>query len=308
MKKLISPILATLFVLATCAFVFGQSDPVIIALPQGTAIPVHLKQDVSSKTAQRGDTVEFAVDEDVAVDGHILIKKDTPASAAVIYSEKSGYLGHSGKLALQVESTMTVDQKAVPLRAAKGGEGDSAAGTTIALTMLAGPLGMLKKGGDMVIKEGTKLTVYTGEERKFAVNGDAFSAVEIAPAEGGGEPATIYIYRPKKMMGGALEPSVFADGTELARMDNGRYFVIKLSPGKHLIHLTSEKKGYELNIAAGQTYYFRIGIEAGMWKGAGKIILESGEKGAEEVKKIKYLGADKIKDAKAVQPAPLQSS
>jgi hypothetical protein len=96
-------------------------------------------------------------------------------------------------------------------------------------------------------------------------------------------------------VGAALEPSVFADKVELARMDNGRWFMIKLSPGKHLIHLTEEEKGYEFNVAAGQTYYFRIGIEAGMWKGHGKILLEANDKGAAEVAKAQPLGADKIK-------------
>ena len=33
--------------------------------------------------------------------------------------------------------------------------------------------------------------------------------------------AIVYIYRPGKMMGKALEPSVFVDDIELARMDNG---------------------------------------------------------------------------------------
>ena len=286
----------------------AQTSPTEIVLPSSTAINVHLTKAVSSKTAQRGDVVDFVVDEDIVVDGHTVIKKDTVAQATVIYSEKSGYLGHSGKLAIQVDSTKTVDGKAVPLRAAKGGEGDSAAGATIALTMLAGPFGMLKKGGDTVIPEGTKLTVYTAEERRFSVNGTEISTLETPAPATDGEPATVYFYRPKKFVGGALEPSVFADGTELARMDNGRYFMIKLSPGKHLIHLTSEKKGYELNMAAGQTYYFRIGIEAGMWKGGGKIILEANDKAAGEIKKIKYLGTDKIKDAKMVLPAPTSAS
>ncbi len=270
-----------------------------IALPESTAINVHLTKPISSKTAERGDPVEFLVDEDLVIDGRVLIRKDTVAQATVIYSEKSGYLGHSGKLALQVESTKTVDGTTIPLRAAKGAEGDSAAGATIALSMFVGPLGMLKKGGDTVIAEGTKLTVYTAEPRQFKFVDGTLVAIEMPAASK--ELATVYIYRPKKYVGGALEPSIFCDGVELAKMDNGRYFVIKLPAGKHVVHMTDPKKGYELNMGAGQTYYFRVGIEAGMFKGSGKILLEANEKGASEVKKIKPLGTDKIRDKTMVQ-------
>ncbi len=305
MKKLSKTLTGA--VLSAFIFIYAVSAqtasvPAEISLPEGTAIKVHLTKDISSKTAQRGDQIDFVVDEDVIVDGQTLVKKDSIANATVIYAEKSGYLGHSGKLAVQTDSTKTVDDKALTLSAAKGGEGDSASGATIALSMLAGPFGLLKKGGDTVIKEGTQLTVYTAESRKYAFDGSVLTAVAAAAAAAAsGDPATVYIYRPKKLVGSALEPSVFCDGLELARMDNGRYFVIKLPAGKHTVHMTDAKKGYELNMGPGETYYFRIGVEAGMWKGEGKLILESNDKGTAEVKKIKPLGADKIRDKTMVQ-------
>jgi hypothetical protein len=54
-------------------------------------------------------------------------------------------------------------------------------------------------------------------------------------------------------------------------------------------------------MGAGQTYYFRVGIEAGMWKGGGKILLEDSEKATGEIKKLKPLDAEKIKDKTMVQ-------
>jgi hypothetical protein len=301
-KKLNLLITLVTITIAGVSSATAQTASAEINLPESSAIDVHLVKAVSSKTAQRGDTVEFLVDNDLLIDGQVLVKKDTVALATVIHSEKSGYLGRSGKLALQVESTKTIDGKLLPLRAAKGGEGDSAAGTTIALSMLVGPFGLFKKGGDTVITEGTKLTVYTAEPRRFSIVDGALASVEM-PVTVSNESATVYIYRPKKYVGGALEPSIFCDGVELAKMDNGRYFVIKLSPGKHVIHMTDPKKGYELNFAPGQTYYFRVGIEAGMFKGKGKLVLESNEKGTAEVQKIKPLDADKIRDTTMVQAA-----
>jgi hypothetical protein len=268
-----------------------------ITMPEGTAISLTLTKDISSKVVERGDPVGFVVAKDVIVNNQVLVKEGTDAKGSVIYAEKGGYMGHSGKLAIQVESTTTADGQPIKLRAAKGGEGDSAAGSTITLTLLFGPFGILKKGGDTTVKQGAELTVYTAEERRFRFDGNAVVTIPLAaPAVPSGEKVTVYIFRQKKLVGAALEPSVFCDGVELARMDNGRYLVLKLAPGKHIIHLTNDKKGYEIDMGAGQTYYFRVGIEAGMWKGNGKIILESNEKGAEEIKKIKPIGADKVKD------------
>lgn len=270
-----------------------------VMLADGTALQISLVKDISSKDAQRGDIVEFTVDEDIIADGQTVIKKGTIAKGSIIYAEKGGYMGKSGKLALQIDSTTTVDGETILLRAAKGGEGESKTGTVLVMSNIIGPFAILMKGGDTTVKAGAKLTVYTAEQRKFKVDGTTLTTLKsdnTASRSMSVEPATVYIYRPKKMLGGALEPSVYCDGVELARMDNGRYFVLKLAAGKHIIHMTNEKKGYELNMAAGQTYYFRIGIEAGMWKGQGKILLEDNDKGAAEVKKIKPLGADKIKD------------
>ncbi|HEV2884476.1 MAG TPA: hypothetical protein VGW36_06430, partial [Pyrinomonadaceae bacterium] len=66
------------------------------------------------------------------------------------------------------------------------------------------------------------------------------------------------------------------------------------------VHMTDKKKGYLINMGPGEFYYFRVGIEPGMWKGKGKLTLEESEKSLKELKKIKFLGQDKIKDKNMV--------
>jgi hypothetical protein len=88
-------------------------------------------------------------------------------------------------------------------------------------------------------------------------------------------------------------------------MDNGRFLTLKLKPGKHTVHMTDKKKGFEVDMGRGEQYYFRVGIELGMWKGQGKLMLEDNEKGAAEVKKLKPLGPDKIKDKTMVEVVPM---
>jgi hypothetical protein len=280
-----------------------------IVLAEDTAFNIVTAQEISSKTAQAGDSVAFKVEEDVVVNGRVLISKGTPAKGFVGGAEKSGYMGKGGKLGVNVESTTTVDGQPVKLRASKGKAGDDKTNSVAALSILVSPLFIFKKGEDAKIKEGTSVKVYVAEEKRFQVVGS--SLVALAPREnkasenaGGDDFATVYIYRPSKLVGKALEPSVFCDDIELARMDNGRYLKLKLTPGKHMVHMTDKKKGFVVDMGRGQQYYFRVGIEMGMMKGHGKITLEENEKGEAEVKKLKPLDADKIKDRTMVEAAP----
>ena len=112
--------------------------------------------------------------------------------------------------------------------------------------------------------------------------------------------ATIYFYRTKQFAGSALEPTVFMDDKELARMDNGRFFGVTVEAGKHTFRMGDKQTGFEIDMKAGQEYYARVTIEAGFWKGHGRLTLMQPEQGAFEIKKVKPLGADKIKDRSTV--------
>lgn len=110
--------------------------------------------------------------------------------------------------------------------------------------------------------------------------------------------AVVFVYRPGKLLGKALEPAVFCDGVELARMDNGRYFVVLLEPGEHRIHMTQDKKRIDLRLAAGEVAFVRMKIEMGMMKGRGEIDRRNNGDAANDLKKLEPLGLDKFKDTK----------
>jgi len=119
---------------------------------------------------------------------------------------------------------------------------------------------------------------------------------------------TVYFYRYKQFVGGGLEPSVFCDEVQLARMDNGRYFIIRLEPGKHSFRSNDKQSGVELELKPAQRYYLRVEIATGFMKGHGRIVAALPEQGAFEVKKLKYIGPDKIKSELVLKedPAPAQ--
>ena len=119
------------------------------------------------------------------------------------------------------------------------------------------------------------------------------------PANAAGK-AVVFVYRPSKLVGAALEPSVFCDGVEVARMDNGRYFVLLLDPGEHRIHTTQDYKRVDLKLGAGEVAFVRVRIETGMMKGRGNVYLADESDAAKELKKLKPLGADKVKSTTLV--------
>jgi Protein of unknown function (DUF2846) len=120
--------------------------------------------------------------------------------------------------------------------------------------------------------------------------------------------ATVYIYRYKQFTGSALAPSVYCDDTALARMENGRYFTVKVEPGKHVFHSNDKQAGVELDLKPGQSYYLRVEIATGFMKGHGRIVLVSAEQGGYELKssKLKPLDSSKVDDSTRVSVAEVQ--
>ena len=142
-------------------------------IPDGAELSVVTTEEISSKTASEGDAVTFKVEEDLLVNNQVVIVKGTIAKGTITSAEKSGRLGKGGKLGIRVDSTATVDGQRIKLRASQGRAGDDKTGTTVALVVLFGVFGFLKKGSDAKIKPGTKVKVYVDEEKKVFLRGGA---------------------------------------------------------------------------------------------------------------------------------------
>jgi len=147
----------------------GHATENIKVIPDGTEFTVVTVDEISSKTAAEGDPLTFKVAEDVKIDGQVVIAKDTLVKGSVAQAKKAGMMGRGGTLGIRVESATTIDNQKIKLRSTKGKEGDDKTGTTVALVVLFGPLGFLKKGKNAVIKSGTEIKVYVDEEKKVAL-------------------------------------------------------------------------------------------------------------------------------------------
>jgi uncharacterized protein DUF2846 len=120
------------------------------------------------------------------------------------------------------------------------------------------------------------------------------AVTEAAP--GSGEVATVYIYRPKAFVGWALNPTVMLDGKDLVNVRNGRIFVARFQPGKHVFKMDDGKSGAELDLQAGQNYYFKMDIVMGFWKGGGRLTLVAGDQGKLEVQGLEPVDTKEIED------------
>lgn len=117
------------------------------------------------------------------------------------------------------------------------------------------------------------------------------------PASAANGKATVYVYRYKQFVGSALSPSVFCDDAQLARMENGRYFTVKMEPGQHVFHSNDKQAGVALDLKAGQEYFIRVEIATGFMKGHGRLVLVAPEQGRYEINsKLKPLDSDKVED------------
>lgn len=124
------------------------------------------------------------------------------------------------------------------------------------------------------------------------------SGAPTASSDGKPAPAKVYVYRYKQFIGAALEPQVYCDEAPLARMDNGRYFIALIPPGKHTFRSNDKQSGLDWDLKAGQEYFMRVETATVMMKGHGRLIVVPREQASYELrsKKLKPLDSGKVID------------
>ena len=121
------------------------------------------------------------------------------------------------------------------------------------------------------------------------------AAVAPAPASlPSNKTAELTIYRPGKFMGAALRPTVRMNGTDLVTVSNGKKFHARLAPGKYLFDVDGHRSGAELDVKAGESYYFLVTIEPGLFAGNGVLTLVAPQQGTFESQPLKPVDKDNI--------------
>jgi hypothetical protein len=134
-----------------------------LMLREGTDVPLTFAEDVSSKTASDGDPVVLLLDGDLKVGNVVVAKAGSKAFGEITNAQKSGMLGKAGQLNMRL-NYLKVGENKIRLRGAKGKEGESGTTGVVVLTVLFGPLGLIKHGKNIEIKQGTTLTAYVADD------------------------------------------------------------------------------------------------------------------------------------------------
>ena len=137
--------------------------PAKLTLKEGTDVKLKFAQDLSSKTATDDDPVNLVLDEDLKVGEVTVVKAGAKALGTVTHAKKAGMMGKGGELNLRLEYLVTGDAR-MRLRGTKGKEGEGKVGAAVALTVLFGPIGLIKHGKNVEVKQGTPLLAYVDQD------------------------------------------------------------------------------------------------------------------------------------------------
>ena len=142
------------------------AQPAKLVIKEGMDVNLKFAQDISSKTAQDGDPVNLVLADDLQVNGVTVAKAGAVALGTVTHAKKAGMLGRAGELDMRLDYVVVGDSRMM-IRGTKGKEGQGKEGTAVALTVLFGPIGLIKHGKNVEVKQGTPLTAYVDSD--FAV-------------------------------------------------------------------------------------------------------------------------------------------
>jgi hypothetical protein len=139
-----------------------------VTIPEGTEVRLRLVDKLVSGTATEGQRFNLELDEPLSVDGQVVVPAGAKAVGTVVTSKKKGFMGKGGELNVLIDYMIVNDQR-VRLRAAKSSEGNDKVGATVALTVLFGPLGLLKRGHNIELNPGQVIPAYVDQSTQVTL-------------------------------------------------------------------------------------------------------------------------------------------
>lgn len=139
-----------------------------LLVKDGTPIKLKLKRGVYSQYAKIGDEVDYLVDEEVVVNGKIIVPEAAIVKGRVVSAEHKRRMGRGGKIDISADSVNLFNSQKIPLRAFQqargGGQGLDMSGEMLAaaaMTLGVGaPFVLFKHGKDIEIRQGSAFTAF----------------------------------------------------------------------------------------------------------------------------------------------------
>lgn len=159
---------AAAFVSLTLIGAPSLASAATVKVPEGTELRIRFNDALSSGKNSEGDNFSISLDEPVTLPDGTVLKSGYRGKGEVTQAKKKGFMGQPGEMNVRLNYIKVGDTR-IHLRAQKGGEGQASMGATIALTVLFGPLGLLKHGHDIEIHQGQVITAYVDEDTSVEI-------------------------------------------------------------------------------------------------------------------------------------------
>jgi hypothetical protein len=131
-------------------------------LREGTPVALAFSRSLSSKTVAQGDTVSWVLVHDLVAGGVTVAKAGCRAVGEVSFARKAAVPGRSGALTLRFDH-LKVGEKTVKLRSSKERDSENDVSQKLPYR-LKWPLGLLRTGDDVEIRQGTVLAAFVAED------------------------------------------------------------------------------------------------------------------------------------------------
>ncbi|HKY80553.1 MAG TPA: hypothetical protein VJM09_03685 [Sphingobium sp.] len=171
-----------------------------LVLPEGMAIQLETREDISSKSARVGDQVQLAVAKPVTVGATTLIAAGSPAVGEVAHVRDNGLLGRSGKLDIRV-SQIKAGSVDVPVRGQRNAKGKSGTLGAVGAGILFLPLAVIVRGKDVRLPAGTLFDVYVDKEVTIAAETASAPALAADALPSNPPPTVIRTIDPNQAIG-----------------------------------------------------------------------------------------------------------
>lgn len=154
-----------------------EASPAPLLLPEATPVKLKLLHSLNSKTVVVDDPLNFAMAEDLIVNGKTISKTGVIAIGRVRQAKPARTLGRGGQLALEIQY-MKIGRIRVPLRSSQVRSGNDKKGETVALVVLFGLSGLVKHGSEIEVKEGSIFTAYVDQDTELPPQPETTTSVQ----------------------------------------------------------------------------------------------------------------------------------
>lgn len=130
-----------------------------LKIPAGTSVTVYNSQEINADNLEKGQNIEFTVDNPVIIDGITVIQAGTRVSAQVLNKKNNFIFGIPGEIQVGNFKIHNVGNKQIDMMGSITEKGDSRYWAHIGW-LIVWPL-LMVKGGDGIIPAGQRYTIHT---------------------------------------------------------------------------------------------------------------------------------------------------